>query len=314
LSLWYAVNWCRELLNCFSVDVNLRAKVMARLEYLVLFQKLLDAALTNISWTPPGFESAAMENVQNDKMRSTSSKSKKSKSSILGNPTIQRLKLVHTSLAALHPCVMSILPDHQDDQGCIDSASLLFLISHFYVFLGKAMSKVYSKPPYWTTKPISQRTKPHLQHSPFDESNGFDMFEKYLSPKLVAVGNNARWALQSLLSDVNNQDNLRAILLKYFQCITVLAISDVFSQQHIPLVQVQALQDLVVPTQYHTALSSTDIQTLAVFDFKRKIYNALRRSSIAYQMVYLKCIVVLQIWRKLKLRCNSSKRHQLLNN
>ncbi|OQR98194.1 hypothetical protein ACHHYP_09056 [Achlya hypogyna] len=246
LCLWYAVNWCRDLINCFCSDIALRPNVMARLENAVHFEAILTDVVTGLpqsSWAPPGVDVAAIA----DRPKDTAKPGKKGKAPAVANAQ-PKLKLVHRSLAPLHPSVMSLLPDTQDAQGCVDPPSLRFLLEHFREFLRAAVAKVHAAPAFWAAGAATHRSRPVLQHHATEHERGLALFATHLQPKLAAVRANARWALVSLDADVEGTDALHGVLSIYLQCIDILGASDIFRQQGTPHVQIQVLQELILPT------------------------------------------------------------------
>ena len=253
LCLWYAVNWCRELLNCFCVDVTLRPKVMARLENAVQFESMLLEIVSNLppnTWAPPGVDVTTIADragaKEGQKTLAATTKKGKGKQSVSATASQAKLKLVLRSLAKLHPSVMSILPDTQEDQGCIDPPSLVFLLSHFKEFLKTSVAKVHASPAFWAGA-ATHRSRPILEHQAIEHERGLELFSAHLQPKLAAVKNNARWALASIDTDVDADESLRQVVIMYLQCIDLLGSSDVFRQQEAPQVQIDVLMDLILP-------------------------------------------------------------------
>ncbi|EQC41967.1 hypothetical protein SDRG_00816 [Saprolegnia diclina VS20] len=253
LCLWYAVNWCRDLLNCFCADVTLRPKVMARLENAVQFESMLLEIVTNLppnTWTPPGVDVTTIADragaKESQKTLAATTKKGKGKQSVSATASQAKLKLVLRSLAPLHPSVMSILPDTQEDQGCIDPPSLVFLLSHFKEFLKTSVAKMHASPGFWAGA-VTNRSRPILEHQAIEHERGLELFSAHLQPKLAAVKNNARWALASIDTDVDADESLRQVVIMYLQCIDLLGSSDVFRQQEAPQVQIDVLMDLILP-------------------------------------------------------------------
>ncbi|KDO32524.1 hypothetical protein SPRG_03001 [Saprolegnia parasitica CBS 223.65] len=229
LCLWYAVNWCRDLLNCFCADVTLRPKVMARLENAVQFESMLLEIVTNLppnTWVPPGVDVTTIADragtKESQKTLAATTKKGKGKQSVSATASQAKLKLVLRSLAPLHPSVMSILPDTQEDQGCIDPPSLVFLLSHFKEFLKTSVAKVHASPGFWAGA-VTHRSRPILEHRVIEHERGLELFSAHLQPKLAAV------------------------VIMYLQCIDLLGSSDVFRQQEAPQVQIDVLMDLILP-------------------------------------------------------------------
>ncbi|OQR95725.1 Fanconi anemia group D2 protein-like [Thraustotheca clavata] len=255
LCLWYATNWCRELVNCFSCDVSLRSKVMSRLENAVEFEALLNEAISSLihsSWVPPGAESAV-----SDKTTGTDPKkpSKKGKGKVGAAPIVSKLKAVQRTLAPVHPIVMSIIPD---EEASVDPQSLRFLFVHFRDFLRLSLAKTQTSPSFFAAGATVNRYRPELKHEVIAFERGMELFKKHLQPKLSAVKVNARWALGSFDLEANSEAFHDAIVI-YLESIVILANSDLFRQQRDIGLQCQALQDLVLLKPLQTSLSQFNI-------------------------------------------------------
>ncbi|KAF0713422.1 Aste57867_4359 [Aphanomyces stellatus] len=244
--LWYAINWCRELLNCFGHDASLAVTVMLRLENVVEFETILESALSNAPsnhWIPPmGIDASIPPEAAKIDGKG------KGKAKVVGSGTMQqRWKAIRRTFAPLHPTVIDILPNKKDS---IDPSSLTFLLDHFLTLLRTSLAKTYSTTPHWASKSASsQRSKPPLVHAPHADTDGFAMFDNFLKFQLLTVADNIRWAL---LGAAHHPALVtQTLCMKYIQCVVVVAKSDAFRQQNQPFLQFKSLQQLILPADQH---------------------------------------------------------------
>ncbi|KAF0735227.1 hypothetical protein AaE_009090, partial [Aphanomyces astaci] len=242
LALWHAVNWCRDLLNCFSSDAALASKVLTRLENAVEFESILYDAIANCPtsvWLPPGSDMSTNQ-LKKPSFKPPQLNNKKAKAAVA--PIGPRLHVIRASFTRVHPQVIGILPTSKDS---IDPPSLLFLVDQFLSMLRTSLAKS------WTITPATQLKAPRskLVHSGV-YAPGFAVFDEHLKFHLLNVANNVRWVLHA--PQVPRHSTLYALVTKYFECIVVIAkAQSLFEQQKQQLMQLVALQQLILPVEEH---------------------------------------------------------------
>ncbi|ETV96860.1 hypothetical protein H310_10144 [Aphanomyces invadans] len=266
LALWHGVNWCRELLNCFSSDVSLAGKVLTRLENAVELESILEDAIMNAPtsvWLPQGIEivTGTCTTDATFGRRQSSESTKKTDPKSKGKAAThvqQRLATIRSSFTPLNSRVVGVLPRMKDS---IDPRSFHFLLDHFLRVLRKSLVKTYTTAPHWAAKhaPVTTHSNPSLLvHSGFvDLAPGFAMFETYLKFHLLNVANNFRWVLDAV--EPPPTPILHALTSKYIQSIVVIAKADaVFEQHNQQRLQLMALQQLILPVEQHVQVDVVD--------------------------------------------------------
>ncbi|RHY05321.1 hypothetical protein DYB25_010997, partial [Aphanomyces astaci] len=287
LALWHAVNWCRDLLNCFSSDAALASKVLTRLENAVEFESILYDAIANCPtsvWLPPGSD---MSTNQLKKPSFKPPQLKKAKAAAVA-PIGPRLHVIRASFTRVHPQVIGILPTSKDS---IDPPSLLFLVDQFLSMLRTSLVKSTTITP--ATQLKAPRSK--LVHSGV-YAPGFAVFDEHLKFHLLNVANNVRWVLHA--PQLPRHSTLYALVTKYFECIVVIAkAQSLFEQQKQQLMQLVALQQLILPTL--TAMSDALVHmqsTLTCLDITlaRHVLTALvalERLKIQWNDLHVKALL-----------------------